>query len=109
MKNEYLLVLTTTATEEDAARLAHELIDAHLAACVHIDALRSIYRWQGKVHEEPEWRMAIKTRADRYAEVENYIRSHHTYETPEIICIEIHGGSEDYLRWISESLGQTYT
>lgn len=100
MQREYIVVLTTVASEQDAAELAHSLVEARLAACVHIDALRSIYRWQGDVHDEPEWRLVIKTRADRYAEVEQFIKTHHAYQIPEIIQVDITGGSGDYLRWI---------
>ena len=100
MQREYILVLTTTASEPDAAKLARGLVEARLAACVHIDALRSIYRWQAKVHDEPEWRLIIKTSTDRYIEVEQFIRDHHTYEIPEIVRIPISGGSMDYLSWI---------
>jgi periplasmic divalent cation tolerance protein len=102
MQNEYVLVFTTVASEEDAARLARELIEARLAACVHIDAVRSVYRWQGKLHDEPEWRLSIKTTAARYAELELFIKTRHTYETPEIVRIEIAGGSQKYLEWIGD-------
>ena len=105
MASEHIVVLTTAASEKEAARLASGLIEARLAACVHIDALRSIYRWQGTVHDEPEWRLAIKTRADRFSEVESFIKANHSYETPEIVRVEIAGGSGEYLDWIDDCLG----
>ena len=107
MQREYILVLTTTATEQQAAQLARGLVESRLAACVHIDTVRSIYRWQGAVHDEPEWRLAIKTTAARYVEVEQFIKAHHTYDTPEILCIDIAGGAADYLRWIGTCVGNT--
>lgn len=102
MQSEYVLVLTTVASEEDAARLARGVVEARLAACVHIDAVRSVYRWRGELQDEPEWRLSIKTTAPRYAELELFIKTHHTYETPEIVRIDIADGSQEYLRWIRD-------
>ena len=102
MQEGYAMVFTTTDSEESARGLARGIVEAGLAACVQIEAIRSVYRWQGAVHDEPEWRLAIKTRADKYAELEQHIRAHHTYATPEIVCVEIAGGSQEYLAWIDE-------
>jgi periplasmic divalent cation tolerance protein len=96
------MVFTTTDSAEHASSLARGIVEARLAACVHIEAIRSIYRWQGAVHDEPEWRLAIKTRASRYVELEQHIKTHHSYRTPEIVRIEIAGGSKEYLAWIDE-------
>jgi len=101
----HVLVLTTTSTEEQAQALAHSLIEVGLAACVHIQPLRSVYRWKGEVFDEPEWRLAIKTTAERFEALERHIKERHSYETPEIVRIEIDGGSREYLRWIDESVG----
>jgi periplasmic divalent cation tolerance protein len=103
MQHEYAIVTTTTATEEQARTMARSIVEGRLAACVHIGAIHSIYRWRGKLHEEPEWRLAIKTTADRCSELEGHIKAHHPYETPEIVRIEITGGSKQYLDWIDES------
>ena len=101
-QSEYAIVLTTVASEEHAAQLARQIVEARLAACVHIENIHSIYRWQGAVEDEPEWRLVIKTRADRFAELEQFIKAHHPYETPEIVRIDITDGSEAYLRWIDD-------
>jgi periplasmic divalent cation tolerance protein len=100
----YVMVLTTVGSEEQAGALARSLMDAKLAACVHIQPIRSVYRWKGEVHEEPEWRLAIKTTADRYEAVERHIKERHSYETPEIVEVAIDGGSAEYLKWIEESV-----
>jgi periplasmic divalent cation tolerance protein len=105
MDDGYAMVLTTTATEEQAAALARLVVEAGLAACVQMEAIRSLYRWKGEVHDEPEWRLAIKTTARHYAELERHIKAHHAYETPEIVRMEIAGGSSEYLRWIDECVG----
>jgi periplasmic divalent cation tolerance protein len=101
----YVMVLTTVGSEEQAGALARSLVDAKLAACVHIQPIRSVYRWKGDVLDEPEWRLAIKTTAERYDAVERHINERHSYETPEIVRIGIEGGSSEYLKWIEESVG----
>lgn len=101
----HIVVLTTTSTEGQAQALAHSLVEVRLAACVHIEPLRSVYRWKGEVCDEPEWRLAIKTTAERFEALERHIKERHSYETPEIVRIEIDGGSREYLRWIDESVG----
>jgi periplasmic divalent cation tolerance protein len=101
---EHVMVLTTVASEEQAGALARSLVEARLAACVHIQPIRSVYRWKGEVLDEPEWRLAIKTTADRYEAVERHIRERHSYEAPEIVRVAIDGGSAEYLRWIEESM-----
>jgi periplasmic divalent cation tolerance protein len=98
------MVLTTVGSEEQAGTLARSLVDAKLAACVHIQPIRSVYSWKGEVFDEPEWRLAIKTTADRYEAVELHIKERHSYETPEIVRVAIDGGSAEYLKWIEESV-----
>ena len=101
----FVMVLTTTASEEQATALAQSIIDARLAACVHIQPIRSIYRWKGDVFDEPEWSLAVKTTAERYEALELHIKNRHSYQTPEIVRIDIQGGSPEYLRWIEETVG----
>ena len=96
----YCLVLTSMASEAQAETLARQIVEARLGACVQIQPIRSFYRWEGKLCAEPEWQLAIKTRQARYPELEQFIRAHHGYETPEIVQIPITAGSGDYLRWI---------
>ena len=101
----FVMVLTTTASEEQAAALARSVIDAGLAACVHLQPIRSVYRWKGEVFDEPEWRLAVKTTAEHYEALERHIKDRHSYETPEILRIDIQGGSAEYFRWIEETVG----
>jgi len=98
----YCVVLTTTATAEDAQSLAHGIVEAQLGACVQIQAIQSIYRWQGALCNESEFRLSVKTRQAQFAALERFIREHHSYETPEIVQIPITGGSVAYLQWIDE-------
>ncbi|MDA7417041.1 divalent-cation tolerance protein CutA [Xenophilus arseniciresistens] len=96
------IVLTTAGTEDEADQLASAIVEARLAACVQIQRVRSLYRWQGEVRNEPEWQLCIKTRTGRYAALEALIRERHSYETPEIVQLPITAGSADYLRWVAQ-------
>lgn len=102
---KFVLVLTTTSSEEQAGALARSIVEAELAACVHLQPIRSMYRWKDTVCDEAEWRLAIKTTAERYEALERHIKERHSYQMPEIVRIEIAGGSTEYLRWIDENVG----
>jgi periplasmic divalent cation tolerance protein len=104
MEDACILVLTTVGTKQFAGDLAHSIVSARLAACVQIQSVQSVYRWKGEVCAEPEWLLAIKTTDARYAELEQHIRSNHSYETPEIVRLPIAGGSAEYLAWIANSI-----
>lgn len=104
---EYLQVLTTAGSEEEAARIASAMVDRRLAACVQVlGPIVSRYRWQDAVEEAEEWQCLAKTEAARYPEVEAAIREAHSYEEPEIVATPIVAGSEGYLRWISAEVRQ---
>jgi periplasmic divalent cation tolerance protein len=107
MEDACILVLTTVATEQFANDLAHSIVSARFAACVQIQTVRSVYRWEGEVRAEPEWLLAIKTTAGRYAGLEQHIRANHSYQTPEIVRLPIAGGSPEYLAWIAACTAPT--
>jgi len=101
-----LLVLSTAGSEEEARKIALALVERKLAACVNIvPRIHSVYRWQGKVESADEFLLIIKTTKDREEQVRSAIKELHSYELPECIVIGIDGGSEEYLRWVSESVG----
>jgi periplasmic divalent cation tolerance protein len=104
MEENFVIVLTTVGTRQFATDLAHSVVKARLAACVHIQSIQSVYRWQGETRAEPEWQLAIKTTESRYLALEQHIRAHHSYETPEIVCVPIVRGSREYLAWLAESI-----
>lgn len=96
-----LLILTTLPDQDAARQLARQLVEARLAACVNVLApCTSVYRWQGQIHEEAETHVLIKTMAERYTEVETFLREHHPYELPEIIALPIERGLPGYLEWV---------
>jgi len=98
----YCLVLTTTATAQEAQSLAQAIVEARLGACVQIQPIQSIYRWQGRLCNETEFRLSVKTPQAHYAALERFIGAHHSYETPEIVQIAISAGSAAYLQWLDE-------
>lgn len=98
-----VILCTAPATGDAAHELARKLVEAKLAACVNIvPGLRSIYAWQGKLEDEPEVQLLIKTRRDHYEDVERFIREHHPYTEPEILAIDVTRGSASYLEWLYE-------
>jgi periplasmic divalent cation tolerance protein len=95
------LVVTNLPDREAAGRLAHELVEKRLAACINIlSPCRSVYRWQGKTEDAEEFPMLIKTTRERYAALEAAIRAGHPYELPEIIAVPLAGGLPAYLEWV---------
>lgn len=101
----YIQVTTTTEARQEAHTIAQYLVEAKLAACVQIvGPITSIYRWKSKVENAQEWLCLIKTQDDLYNKVEAAIKSHHSYETPEIIAVPIVRGSKKYLKWIDDEL-----
>jgi periplasmic divalent cation tolerance protein len=98
-----IVVLTTTDSPELAQQIATALVQAGEAACVSIvPGIRSIYRWEGKVYNEGELLLVIKSTAERYEEVRFRIRQLHSYQVPEVIALPITAGDPDYLRWLSQ-------
>jgi periplasmic divalent cation tolerance protein len=96
-------IITTTPTRELAEQIAARLVEERLAACVQIDGpIQSTYRWQGRVEQDQEWRVAAKTVEARFDQIENLIRSLHPYDVPEILAMPVVRGSESYLRWVEQ-------
>jgi periplasmic divalent cation tolerance protein len=97
-------VLTTVGTEEQANRIAQELVARRLAACVSIvPGVRSVYRWQGEVVSDGEFLLIAKTREGDFEAVRAAIRELHSYDVPEILALPVGQGDPDYLDWIAES------
>lgn len=85
-------------------RIGHALVEAELAACVNVlPRVRSIFRWEGKVTEEQEFMMVLKSRSDLFEVLALTIKKLHSYAVPEIIALPIVTGSDEYLAWIRDS------
>ena len=103
MPSPYSMVITTCGGKEEAERIAMQLVEEHLAGCVQMFAIESVYRWEGVVEGAQEWMLLCKIKASDYKEVEAAIRSAHSYATPEIVEIAIERGAEAYLAWLESS------
>ena len=101
--SEYVVVLCTAAPAE-ADRIAGALVEERLAACVNMAAVRSCYRWEGKVAEDREELMIIKTEQRMVEQLMKRVQQLHSYKVPEIIVLPVLDGYGPYLDWISESL-----
>lgn len=105
---QYGVVMVTAASRTEAEMIAKTLVEVHLAACVSLLPIHSIYTWQGEVQSEDEWQLLIKTDLKKFSQLESKVRELHSYEVPEIIALPIIAGSQSYLNWISENVaGET--
>lgn len=96
-----VLLLVSTAPPDVAEALAHRLVEEHLAACVNlVPGVRSVYRWQGAVQDDPETVLLIKTVPDRVDAVRTRLLSLHPYEVPELLVLHPMGGHAPYLAWV---------
>ncbi len=97
----YQIILCTCPNNETAETIARQLVESQLAACVNIlPAVTSIYQWQGEIETAQEHMLVIKSRGDKYPELESSILSLHPYELPEIVAVSIDHALPDYLKWI---------
>jgi len=103
MAAEHVIVTSTTDSEAAARDLATQAVEARLGACAQIvGPITSVYRWDGAVQTDQEWRVEIKTTAGRVPALTERLRQLHGYDLPEIIATPIAGGSAEYLAWLSE-------
>jgi len=99
------IILSTTASREEAQKIARALVERKLAACVNlVGPIESVYRWQGAVETAEEFLLIIKTTGAAYERVCDLIRLLHSYELPECVQLSIEDGLPKYLEWIGESV-----
>jgi periplasmic divalent cation tolerance protein len=101
-----IVVLISCGSPREARRIGKALVEAQLAACANIleAPVRSIYRWKGRVESAREFLIVLKTSGRRFRSIEREVKQLHSYDVPEIIALPIERGSENYLRWISQSV-----
>ena len=99
-----VIVLTTVGTTFDVQPLALQLVEQGVAACVNvIPQIHSVYRWKGKIENDSEQLLLIKTVEERLPDLRATLFAMHPYEVPEIIFVSVANGLPDYLRWVAES------
>ena len=103
-KKGYRIVFMTAANEDEAHRIANTLVEKKLAACVNIiPAVRSIYRWEGRIEDDRESFLIAKTRKTNVEKLMREVKKIHSYKVPEIISLPIESGNEEYLAWLEEN------
>lgn len=100
----YCIVTTTTYSKEEADSITNQLLNKKLAACIQCSEIESSYVWDGKVENNLEYKLDIKTTISKSKELINFIKSIHSYKVPEIIVTPILDGNSDYFEWIDNSL-----
>jgi len=106
-ENNYSIIITTAGGKDAAKKIANLLVEKHLAACVQMFPVESVYFWQGKICEDNEVALFIKSRTSLFDEIAEAIKANHEYEIPEIIQIPVTNGLSDYLGWIDECTGNS--
>ncbi len=103
-KADYIVVLITTSSQEEARKIAELLVSSRKAACVNIvPEISSLFRWKDKVESAPESLLVVKTKASLFTDIVELVKRSHSYQVPEIIALPILAGSEDYLKWLDST------
>ena len=96
-----IVVLVTVGSEREAETIATALLEERLAACVNVTSpVRSLYRWEGRIADDREWQLIIKTQARLFEALATRVRALHSYDVPEIIALPVLAGTADYVGWI---------
>lgn len=100
---EAILILVTVPSREEADKIARRVVEDRLAACVNIvPQVRSLFTWEGKLSQEDEVLLVMKSRRSRFPELADTVKELHSYSVPEIIAVPILEGTADYLHWIAD-------
>ena len=108
MKNEEnVVIFITTGTDEEAQKIARDLLNNRLIACVNIvTKINSLFWWNTKLDSAQESLLIAKSRESLLNEIVKLVKEVHSYETPEIVALPIVGGNPDYLNWIGKEVKQ---
>jgi len=98
------VVYVTCGSDDEARGLSGGLVKNRLAACVNIAGVSSVYEWKGKIEDDNERLLIIKTFDSKFAALEQYVKENHSYECPEIIALEVKIGSREYIDWAKSVL-----
>ena len=98
-----MLIYVTCGSEAEAGIISNGLIENRLAACVNIAEIRSVYEWKGKIENESEKLLIIKSVESKFTELERFIKANHSYDCPEIIGMEIKAVSKEYSDWVKSA------
>lgn len=105
---DLIVVVTSVGTEDQALDIAHALVRSHRAACVNIiPNVHSIYRWKGRVCDDGEFLLLVKTRAREFEAVRDAIQKLNTYELPEVLAYRVDEASPAFASWIAKTTERT--
>lgn len=102
----FVAVVTTVGSRADAQRIARELVERRLVACAQISEIESVYRWDGRVAQEPEWRLLLKAPASMTSAVMDAVRALHPYRLPALHALALHEVDAAYGAWIEAETQQ---
>ena len=101
---EFVVVLVTAGSPEEAVRIGRTVVEERLAACANVvGPIRSIYRWQGEVEDAAEHLLLLKARAADVAAVDGRVHALHGYDVPEVLALPVRTGSAAYLAWLADA------
>jgi|WetSurMetagenome_2_1015567.scaffolds.fasta_scaffold1359031_2 periplasmic divalent cation tolerance protein len=95
-----ILIYTDCKNIVEAKKIASMLLKLKLIACANFWPIESAYRWKGKVVNNKEAGLLLKTRKDYYRKIESIIKKIHSYEVPTIIQIKADKAEKEYLNWL---------
>ncbi len=99
--SDYIVIFITTSSLDEAEKMGRALVEEKLVACSNIiSPIRSIYRWQGKICDDKEALIILKTKKKLFKQIEKRVKALHSYDVPEVISIPIIEGSNKYLSWL---------
>lgn len=98
---EHVSVYVTAADEASAEKLAAALLERRLIACANILPCKSVYRWEGEVHKDPEVVMFLKTRRALAERVVDAVNELHEYDVPCAVTFDLSAGNREYLEWVT--------
>ncbi len=103
---DVVVVLITAPDAAVAEDLARSMVEEHLVACVNVvPGIKSIYWWEGEINEDREVLLICKAVVSKFDELREFVRKNHPYDTPELVCLDVKDGLEEYLRWVAEVAG----
>tara|TARA_Y100000589_G_C27103901_1_gene609236 strand:- start:356 stop:670 length:315 start_codon:yes stop_codon:yes gene_type:complete len=103
MQNKILLIITTVPNKLLAEKISKLLIKKRLAACVSINEIESIYKWQGNIEQNKEFELTIKTLPEKLYELTEFVKDEISYEIPELIYKKF-DSEINYYKWVKETL-----
>jgi periplasmic divalent cation tolerance protein len=108
--SDAIVVFTTVSNEDEAVKLIRTLLERRLIACgTLVPGARSLYRWQGKIADEKEILLLLKTRSARVEALQEAFRELHPYKVPELLAMSVDNGLEKYLEWINTETSLSLT